>query len=324
MIEMVEQPVAPTAAEDVVVAHPQQHRRRPTPGGSPKPLLRGWIHAAAAIVTVLCVAIFVTSAAPDQRLPLIVFGGSIVELYAVSATFHVLRWHGKIHSYLRLLDHCSIFVMIAATATAFAATIPLMWVRLGLIAFIWTAAAAGMAAKVLHPSMSRILSTVLYVVMGWIGGCTWLILGLVLSPATAPASVFGVALLPLALAGFFYTLGAVIYVRRAPDWWPTVFGYHELFHVLVVLANTTVTVAVLHVAGILPIRWATHHSPPQSNWHSDAPRREMSRLNIHRMAQPWQDSISANWSQLGQDNGSVHSAFVSGSAPLLAPLYLSP
>lgn len=61
-------------------------------------------------------------------------------------------------------------------------------------------------------------------------------------------------LLPLVLAGIFYTLGALVYLKRTPDWWPTVFGYHELFHVCVVLGNIAVTFAVLHVAGIAAIR----------------------------------------------------------------------
>lgn len=249
MIETIEQPVAPTTTEDASAA--QQHRQRlaiAAHGSSPKPLLRGCIHAAAAIAALLLVATFVESAPLDRRLPLLVFGGSLVELYAVSATFHMVRWQGKMYTYMRLLDHSSIFVMIAATAAAFAAMAPIIWLRSGLIMLIWSAAAAGIGAKWLHPRMSRILSTLLYLGMGWIGGGAWFIL----SRSASASNGFSAALLPLVLAGVLHTLGAVIYARRLPNWWPAVFGYHELFHILVVLGNTAVSVAVLHVTGTLP------------------------------------------------------------------------
>lgn len=158
-IEAIERPVAPPTTS------------------SPKPLLRGWIHAAAAIVTLLFIAALVMgSVLPDRRLTLVIFGGSLVELYTVSATFHLMRWRGKLHTYLRLLDHASIFVLIAASSTAFAAEIPPIGVRLGFIALLWVAAAGGITAKALHPGMSRGLSAALYVRwVGWVDapGCFW-------------------------------------------------------------------------------------------------------------------------------------------------------
>src|SRR5262249_41708138 len=118
-------------------------------------------------------------------------------------------------------------------------------VRLALIALIWLATAAGIALKVFFTGMSRTLSTLLYVGMGWIAGGIWLLLWLGQRPTTSAA-----VLLPLALAGALYTLGALIYARRGPNWCPSVFGYHELFHVLVVLATTAIGVAILHIAGV--------------------------------------------------------------------------
>lgn len=230
-------PVTPARADraaGIVYSHPAH---------PPKPLLRGWIHAAAAIITLLLGVAVVTRSAPERWLPLAIFGVSVIELYSASAAFHILRWQGRLYICMRLLDHCSIFVMIAATATTFAALFPLFGMRLALIVLIWLTAAAGIALKVFYTSMSRTLSTLVYVGMGWVAGGVWLILWLAQRPSEA-------ALFPLALAGTLYTLGAIIYTRRNPDWWPRVFGYHELFHVLVVLANTAIAVAILQIAGV--------------------------------------------------------------------------
>jgi hemolysin III len=257
MIELIERPVIPADAEDEAPEEAPVERQLRTLDGaprvrSPKPLLRGWIHAAASLAALLVVVTFIVrNGSMDRRLPLIIFGASLVELFAVSAAFHILRWRGTLHRYVRLLDHSSIFVMIAATTTTFAALEPLAQVRLMLIVSIWSAAAGGIAAKTLYRGMSRTLSTWLYLAMGWCCGGVWVALWLFPGSAAQTRMTMSALLLPLPLAAVLYTLGALIYLRQAPNWWPKVFGYHELFHLLVVLANATVTIAVFQANGML-------------------------------------------------------------------------
>jgi hemolysin III len=106
-------------------------------------------------------------------------------------------------------------------------------------------AGAGVALKVLHPTMSRALSTRLYCTMGWIAGGSWLASAILAGSLNRAGTV----LVLIALAGVLHTAGALVYVRRRPDWWPAVFGYHELFHALVVLGNAAITICALSCAG---------------------------------------------------------------------------
>src|SRR5262249_10558740 len=143
------------------------------------------------------------------------------------------------YQYLKLLDHASIFVLIAATASAFiAVSTPPAALRTALSGLIWAMASAGVGLKLLYSAMTRALSTTLYLMMGWVAGCSWIASSVL---GATPSGVASAALPPLALAGLLHTAGALVYVRRLPDWWPGFFGYHELFHTLVVLGNAALT-----------------------------------------------------------------------------------
>src|SRR5262249_53274094 len=117
-----------------------------------KPLLRGWIHAVAAVGALVLLALLLAPSpirsSQHGRLALLTYGSSLVELYAVSAVFHLGRWRGQSYQYLKLLDHASIFVLIAATASAFiAVSTPPAALRTALSGLIWAMASAGVGLK---------------------------------------------------------------------------------------------------------------------------------------------------------------------------------
>jgi hemolysin III len=128
-----------------------------------------------------------------------------------------------------------IYVLVAGTYTPFALLVlapTLGWTLLGIV---WAGALAGVALSLVWIDAPRALSALLYVVLGWVG--------LVALPQLWNR-VGAMAVVLLATGGLLYTLGAVVYARRRPDPAPRVFGYHEVFHVLVIVAAAAQFVAV--------------------------------------------------------------------------------
>lgn len=236
------------AVSEDATAAPAPHAMSGPVGGSDdsKPLLRGWMHAAAAPAALIFTVFLVLRAPAEQRLTLLIYGVSLVELYTVSALFHLGSWRRKAYMRWRLLDHASIFVAIAGADTALATLPQSAPAYTALLCLTWAAAGGGICVKLCHPRMSRNLSAALYLMMGWVGGCVALAAWWSLAAPTPPSPW----LMLVGLAGLLHSVGALVYVRRQPDWWPSVFGYHELFHVLVVLGNAAISLVVLRT--VLP------------------------------------------------------------------------
>lgn len=159
-----------------------------------------------------------------------VFGLGLVLLYSSSALYHLASCSDKGIMRLRRLDHTMIFVLIAATYTP-VCLIPLRgpwgW---SLFGSIWTLACVGMLIKLFWFQVPRWFSTVIYVGMGWLA---------IVAVYPLYESLQAGALLWLLAGGLFYTAGALIYAVRKPDFRPDVFGYHELFHVFVILGSVS-------------------------------------------------------------------------------------
>lgn len=206
---------------------------------SAKPLLRGYSHAVAAVGAVLGVVALlrVTAGDPPKQLSLFVYGASMVLLFTFSALYHVGNWSPRRHVLLRRLDHANIFVLIAGTYTPVLYNVLSGWWRIGLLTAVWTVAAGGMVAVAVAPNMRRQMRVALYVAMGWAA-----LVGGPLLIRTLGAS----ALLLPAIGGALYTLGALGYAFNRPRLWPRVFGYHELFHLAVIVASAVFFVFILH------------------------------------------------------------------------------
>jgi hemolysin III len=210
-----------------------------------KPFLRGWSHALAGVAAVVCSAALISRSRDDlaRLLSMAVYGLSMTELYAMSAVYHLGPWQGRRRTVLRALDRASIFVLIAGTYTPFCVNVLAGWTRPTMLVLVWSFAAIGVSASVLRPSLPRWVAVALYVGMGWIA----LLAAPVLVPVLPPP-----ALTLLVGGGLLYTAGAVVYAGRRPDPSPRVFGFHEVFHLLVI-AGSAAFLAVIWV-WVVPFR----------------------------------------------------------------------
>jgi hemolysin III len=192
------------------------------------PSLRGISHAAAFLVALGAAAVLIVLA-PGGRavVALAIYGGGLVALFGGSALYH--RWPGpaRFKPLLRRIDHSTIFVFIAATYTPVALILLHGTVSWILLIGAWTGAIAGVVFSLGWINAPRPLVAGSYVVLGW------------LALIAAPQLVSALGVVPVALfagGGVLYTAGAVVFARQRPDPWPRIFGFHEVFHALVILA----------------------------------------------------------------------------------------
>jgi hemolysin III len=206
-----------------------------------KPLLRGWSHAAAALVAIagLVALIVITRHDTAKLVSMVVYGTALVMLFAVSATYHIFNWPPRVKDWLRRADHATIFVFIAATYTPLMFNVLEGWWRIGVLAAIWISALAGVAGAAPFLRIPRQLLAALYLAMGWVA---------VVALVPLTAALGWVAALLIAFGGLQYSLGAAAYAFRRPRLWPRVFGYHEVFHLAVISASVTFYVIVVHYA----------------------------------------------------------------------------
>ncbi len=156
-----------------------------------------------------------------------VYAVALAGLLGTSAIYHRVTWRPSVRAWVRRLDHAMIFVLIAGTYTPFAVLVldePLNAIVLG---GVWGGALAGIVFTLLWVNAPAWLTATAYVALGWFSI-------IAIPQITEKAGVGALAL--LAAGGIAYTAGAVVYARRRPDPRPASFGYHEIFHVLVVVA----------------------------------------------------------------------------------------
>jgi hemolysin III len=161
-----------------------------------------------------------------KTISLTVYGLSLVLLFTASATYHMVRARPKVIEVLRKLDHTAIYFLIAGTYT------PILFImfegfwKWDMLAIIWSLAAVGIAVKMFIIGAPRWLSAGVYLVMGWL--C---LVGIgEMLRALPPGALFW-----LALGGVIYTLGAVVDATKKLDFFPGKFGFHEVWHIFVIL-----------------------------------------------------------------------------------------
>jgi hemolysin III len=192
-----------------------------------KPLLRGVSHEIAAFVAALG-GLALVRAAPSARAALAagVYGVTLTGLFAVSALYHRPTWQPRGRAVMRRLDHSAIFLLIAGTYT------PLCLLLGGsrgfwLLIVVWSGAGLGVVQAVFWLRAPKAILAAACVALGWI---------IVPLLPQLRAAVGGAGVLLLLAGGLAYTAGAAVYALRRPDPAPRVFGYHEVFHALVVAA----------------------------------------------------------------------------------------
>ena len=168
--------------------------------------------------------------APDgrARLAAAIYAFSLAALLGTSALYHRVNWRRpEIRRWVRRLDHSMIFLLIAGTVTPFALLVLHGGFAKAILIAVWAGAAVGIVVELLWVEAPKWVATLVYIVVGWIGALAF--------PAIAIDAGLGAAAL-IAAGGILYTTGAVIYARERPNPNPAVFGYHEIFHVLVLAA----------------------------------------------------------------------------------------
>jgi len=207
-----------------------------------KPKLRGVVHEWSFPVSLLAGALLVVFASGGrERLALAIYAISLSALLGTSALYHRVDWRRPAaRMWMRRLDHSMIFLLIAGTVTPFALLVVPGALGTALLIAVWAGAAAGIAVELIWTRSPKWVSVVVYLAVGWIGAIAF--------PSIVANAGIGAGAL-IAAGGVLYTIGAVVYARQRPDPRPAVFGYHEIFHVLVVAAAIAHFTAVAIYAG---------------------------------------------------------------------------
>ncbi len=193
--------------------------------------VRGFLHGGAALIAAaLGIPLLLMRASSATALiGGLVFGLALVALYVTSALYHTIPWGTVWKRRMRRLDHSMIFVLIVGTFTPVALVGLDGTVRLVALAIGWTIAVVGIVHQIMTKTPGMALSIALKATLGWLSV-------LVMIPLAHTLGVMPVVL--LAIGGAVYTVGMVLLVTERPRLWPRVFSYHELFHVLTIVAST--------------------------------------------------------------------------------------
>jgi hemolysin III len=198
------------------------------PSARVKPRLRGVFHEVALLAFVpLGVVLGLHVETARERVAAAVFAGSVVLLFGASALYHRPTWSPAWRLRIRRLDHAAIYGLIAGTYTPFGLLVLRGEWRVVILAIVWAGAGAAVVLKLVWPRAPRWVAAVAGIVLGWVG--------IVVFPQLVSRTGLACALLVLG-GGLLYSAGAVIYACRRPDPFPAVFGYHEIFHLLVIAA----------------------------------------------------------------------------------------
>ncbi len=192
-----------------------------------KPRLRGVFHQYAFFVSLGSGALLVLLAATSRAsIAVAVYAVSVSALFGVSALYHRVTWTGTVRRRLRRLDHAMIFLLIAGTYTPVGLLVLKGTLASVVLAVVWGGAVAGIVLEVAWAGAPRWLGGAVYLALGWVA--------VVAMPQLfARLGVAGGLL--IVAGGLVYSAGAAVYALRRPDPVPAVFGYHEVFHLLVIV-----------------------------------------------------------------------------------------
>jgi len=188
----------------------------------------GLTHLGAAIVGAigLGVLLFLGCDSAAKEITLAVYGASLVLMFAASAAYHLIRSRPPVDQLLRKLDHSAIYVLIAGTYTPICLHFFRGFWQWGLLAVVWGIAIVGIVVKLFVIKAPRWVNAGIYLLMGWLS-----IIAVKEIVSTMPVG----AIVWLVLGGVFFTVGAGVYIAKRPNFYPRVFGFHELWHIFVIL-----------------------------------------------------------------------------------------
>lgn len=190
--------------------------------------ISGLTHLAAAVGAACGVAIllFIGHHDTTKAISLAIYGLSLVLMFTASATYHLVKGSPQVIKVLRKVDHSAIYLLIAGSYTPICLHFFRGFWQWWFVGIIWCIAFIGVAIKVFIINAPRWLTAGIYLLMGWLA-----ILAIPEMMVAMPVS----ALIWLVLGGLSFTLGAVVYIRKKPDFYPNVFGFHEVWHIFVII-----------------------------------------------------------------------------------------
>lgn len=210
-----------------------------------RPQLRGVLHEASLPLFVAAGIVLVALAGTSRgRIAMAAYGGGLAVCLGVSALYHRGRWTSSVRSLLCRVDHSTIFALIAGTYTPVCLVVlsgPMAYAVLGVV---WGGGILGALRSFLWADAPAWIEVTPYALLGWV-------VVIALPQMVAGIGIGGMSL--FGVGGLLYTVGAVVYGLERPDPFPRVFGYHEIFHALVVLGAAAHCVAIF--VWILPDTW---------------------------------------------------------------------
>lgn len=197
------------------------------PAARVKPKLRGVFHEIAFYAALgLGVALVLTAEPGRSRISAIVFGSCVALCFGLSALYHRPTWQPRIRSRLARLDHAGIYLLIAGTYTPIGLLLLSRVWAIVVLAIVWSGAAAAIVLKVVRPGTPKAVSAGIGLALGWVGASA--VTQLLKLPVAGLSLLVG--------GGIAYSIGAIVYALRRPDPIPHVLGYHEVFHLLTLVA----------------------------------------------------------------------------------------
>jgi hemolysin III len=192
-----------------------------------KPKLRGVFHELGFYAAVAVgLPLVLTADHGRAQVAAIVFASSLAGCFGASALYHRKTWTPRVRSWLARLDHAGVYLLIAGTYTPFGLLVMSKGWAVPVLTVVWSGAALAILVKLFWVRAPKWLSAAFGLALGWVGAVAF--------SQLTKVDVAGIAL--VVAGGLLYSAGAIVYARRRPDPAPSVFGYHEIFHVFTLAA----------------------------------------------------------------------------------------
>jgi hemolysin III len=206
-----------------------------------KPKLRGVSHEWAFFLSLgFGATLIILAETPKATLAVAIYAVSLSALFGTSALYHRVNWtRPSVRQWMRRLDHSMIFFLIAGTYTPFALLVLGGTLSMAILAVVWIGAVAGAIVEMIWIDHPKWASALIYLSLGWVAVAAFPGLWTSMGPAGTLLVAFG---------GLLYTAGAVVYATQRPNPVPATFGYHEVFHLLVIAAAVAHFTAVAFFA----------------------------------------------------------------------------
>jgi hemolysin III len=210
----------------------------------PKPRLRGVSHQWGFVVSLAAgTALIVTAPGGRATVAAVIYASAVSALLGTSTLYHRFDWRPAVRRWVRRADRSMIYVLIAASYTPFALLALHGALATVVLAVMWSGAAVGIALQLVWLDHPKWVAVVVSLSIGWVA---------VITLTQLPHTIGWWAIGALVLSGVLYTAGGIVYARERPNPLPGVFGYHEVFHALV-LAAATIHYAIVAFV-VLPLR----------------------------------------------------------------------